>query len=178
MPSCTPGISDLQLQLGFGHPGVCTYTYTRLELLSSYASLLRVPGTSTSSPQLLKGNGFSVLKSVVFKSYAGTPATSQPSGLPLPFPVPSKVSWLHKRGGRHLSGLLLPPLHTLLAQAPTRLPRRTHARTHTARTYTRTAHKPGARLPTPAARPEQASPLRLYIKHSPQNRLPHVPASG
>lgn len=132
--SSTPGISDPQLQLGSGPPAFCANTHTRLRTL---VLLRKSPESSRnlhlqpSAPQRQRGL-FGVLKSVVFKSYAGTVATSQPSGLPLPFPVPSKVSWLHKRA----APLWPPPptLHTLLAQAPTRLPRRTHtrARTHSA----------------------------------------------
>lgn len=127
------------------------YIHTSLRTLDPpYAGLLRVPETSTSSPMPLEGNRFRILKSVALKSYAGTPATSQLSGLPLPFPVPSKV-WRHKQAGG-TSLVSSSPLNTLLAQAPTRLPRSTHAHT-----YTHSVHRLRVRPPTPAA-PRQHTP--------------------
>lgn len=152
--SSTPGLSEPQRQLAFWSPGFCTQTYTHmLETSSASAGPWRVSET-TSSPLLLKGNGSRSLKCAALKAYAGTPETSPPSGLPLPFPVP--CSFLALQTGRSTSQASSSPLHTLLAQERTRLASLgAHPRTRTPIQHTNA--EPGYQHPQPG--PSKRPPL-------------------
>lgn len=111
--------------------------------------------------QPLDGKGISILKSVVLKSRSATFATSQPSGFPLPFPVPSKVFWRHKQRGRTspASSPQRPRTPYWLRLRHTPHPQEhTWAHTHSAHVNTHSARRPRNRPPTPAAWPQQAYP--------------------
>lgn len=130
--------------------------------------------------QTFEGKGISIFKSVVLKSCTETPETSQPSGLLLPFPVPSKVSWRHKQaGGTSLASSPQPPCTPYWLRLR-HAPPGAHTRAHTPRARTPiqpTDPAPGH--PLPQHDPSRRTPRSgSYIKHSPQNRLPCAPASG
>lgn len=98
----------------------------------------------------LEGNRFCYFKVPGTEANAGTSVTSQPSGLLLPFCVPSKVSW-HKQAGGTPRAASSPPAHPTGSDANTPPQAHTLAHTHTPRQPT-----------APAARSQWASLRTIY----------------
>lgn len=101
--------------------------------------------------------------------------TSQPAGLPLPFPVPSKVSWRHKQAGGTSMVSSSPLAHPTGSGANTPPQALTRARTaHSAHVHPFNTHSP-RQITKPRSQVPAGVLPRLYIKLSPRNRLPHAP---
>lgn len=89
--------------------------------------------------------------------------TSQPAGLPLPFPVPSKVSWRHKQTGGTSMVSASPLAHPTGSGANTPPQALACARARTAHTYTHSTHThPAPDHETPQPSPSRR-PLPGYI---------------